>query len=281
MEGLQLTDPQTWIALLTLTALEIVLGIDNIVFISILSSKLPDEQEPSARRMGLAVAMITRILLLLSISWVIGLTEPLITIFGFSVSGRDLILIAGGIFLIYKSTREIHERLEGTAHERQAAAAPSFASVIFQIAILDIIFSLDSVITAVGMANSLWVMIAAVVIAVGIMIFAAESVSGFVERHPTVKMLALSFLLLIGFTLIVEAFHLEIPKGYIYFAMGFSVFVEILNLRVRAKTPAEPVHMKGPFVEAQTGLFSDQVRRRQPNNRRTKGRRIKVAARGK
>lgn len=281
MEGLQLTDPQTWIALLTLTALEIVLGIDNIVFISILSSKLPDEQEPSARRIGLAVAMVTRILLLLSISWVIGLTEPLITIFGFSVSGRDLILIAGGIFLIYKSTREIHERLEGTAHERQAAAAPSFASVIFQIAILDIIFSLDSVITAVGMANSLWVMIAAVVIAVGIMIFAAESVSGFVERHPTVKMLALSFLLLIGFTLIVEAFHLEIPKGYIYFAMGFSVFVEILNLRVRAKTPAEPVHMKGPFVEAQTGLFSDQVRRRQPNNRRTKGRRIKVAARGK
>lgn len=276
MDGFQLTDPQTWIALLTLTALEIVLGIDNIVFISILSSKLPDHQEPKARRIGLGVAMITRILLLLSISWVIGLTEPIFRVFELGVSGRDLILLVGGVFLIYKSTREIHERLEGTEHERKAAVAPSFSSVIFQIALLDIIFSLDSVITAVGMANALWVMIAAVVIAIGIMMFAAESISSFVEKHPTVKMLALSFLLLIGFTLIVEAVHIEIPKGYIYFAMGFSVFVEFLNLRARAKAAAEPVHLKGPFVEAQTGRFSGEIRKRSTGNRNDKGKKVKV-----
>jgi len=243
-----LTNPQSWIALLTLTALEIVLGIDNIVFISILASKLPEKEAPRARQVGLAAALVTRILLLLSISWVIGLTAPLVTILGFKLSGRDLILAIGGLFLLAKSTREIHERLEGEEGHRQAKAAVSFASVIAQIALLDIIFSLDSVITAVGMANQLWVMIAAVVIAVGIMLFAAGGISDFVNRHPTVKMLALSFLLLIGFSLIVEALHYHIPKGYIYFAMGFSVFVEMLNLRSRSREKAEPVHLRTPYV---------------------------------
>lgn len=242
-------DPQVIIALVTLIALEIVLGIDNIVFISILAGKLPEAQQPRARQLGLAAAMITRVLLLLSISWVIGLTAPLVNVFGFTVSGRDLILLAGGLFLIYKSTKEIHLRLEGEEeHHKATTVVPSFSSVIFQIALLDIVFSLDSVITAVGMANELWVMITAVLVAVGIMLFASGGISAFVNRHPTVKMLALSFLLLIGFSLIVEALHFHIPKGYIYFAMGFSVFVEFLNLRSRTKAAAaEPVHLRQPY----------------------------------
>lgn len=244
----QLLNPQNLVALLTLTALEIVLGVDNIVFISILSGKLPKEQEAKARRLGLGAAMLTRVLLLLSLSWVISLTQPLFTLLGFEISGRDLILLIGGLFLLAKSTHEIHERLEGAESETKAQAAPSFWGVILQIALLDIIFSLDSVITAVGMAQQLWVMIAAVIVAVGIMMFASGSISHFVNRHPTVKMLALSFLLLIGFNLIVEALHFHVPKGYVYFAMGFSVFVEILNLRMRARqAQAEPVHLRQPY----------------------------------
>ena len=239
----QLIDPQTWIALVTLVALEIVLGIDNIVFISILAGRLPESQQARARQTGLAAAMISRVLLLFSLSWVIGLTEPLFTVLHFEISGRDLILLIGGVFLLWKSTHEIHERLEGSdEHGKEAKVGPSFASVIFQIALLDIVFSLDSVITAVGMANQLWVMILAVMVAVGIMMFASTGISNFVNRHPTVKMLALSFLLLIGFSLIVESLHLHIPKGYIYFAMGFSIMVEVLNLRASRKK-SEPVHL--------------------------------------
>ena len=245
----QLVEPQTWIALITLAALEIVLGVDNIVFISILAGKLPDPQSDRARQIGLLAAMFTRIMLLLSISWVIGLTQPLFTVLDRDVSGRDLILLVGGLFLLGKSTFEIHERLEGEEGKRAIKAVPSFSSVIIQIALLDIIFSLDSVITAVGMANQVWVMIAAVITAVGIMMWASGSISDFVNRHPTVKMLALSFLLLIGFSLVVEALEFHIPKGYIYFAMGFSVFVEMLNLRVRARS-SEPFELRKPFVNA-------------------------------
>jgi len=243
------TDPQVWIALATLVALEIVLGIDNIVFISILAGKLPHEQQAKARRLGLAAAMITRILLLFSITWIIGLTRPLFSVGSFDISGRDLILAGGGLFLLAKSTREIHERLEGAENSAVVKEVPSFWGVILQISLLDIVFSFDSVITAVGMANQLWVMITAVVVAVLIMMFASGGISEFVNKHPTVKMLALSFLLLIGFSLIVEALHLHIPKGYIYFAMGFSVFVEFLNLRAsaRKKAAAEPVHLRTPF----------------------------------
>lgn len=243
---------QSLIALLTLTVLEIVLGIDNVVFISILAGKLPGKQADRARTVGLAAALITRILLLLSIAWVIGLVDPLITVRGFEVSGRDLILVVGGLFLLAKSTKEIHERLEGEESHREAKVIPSFSGVIVQIALLDIIFSLDSVITAVGMANQLWVMITAVIIAVGIMLLASGAIMNFVNRHPTVKMLALSFLLLIGFTLIVEALHFHIPKGYIYFAMGFSVFVEMLNLRARARH-AEPVQLRTPYRQEEIG----------------------------
>jgi predicted tellurium resistance membrane protein TerC len=242
----QWLNPQDLIALLTLTVLEIVLGVDNIVFISILSGKLPKEQEKQGRRLGLAAAMITRILLLLSLAWVIRLTAPLFTVLGFEISGRDLILLVGGLFLIAKSTHEIHERLEGAESEGQPKAVPSFWGVILQIALLDIIFSLDSVITAVGMAQQLWVMITAVIIAVGIMMFASGSISHFVNQHPTVKMLALSFLLLIGFNLIVESLHFHIPKGYVYFAMGFSVFVEVLNLRARARQ-SQPIQLRQPY----------------------------------
>lgn len=240
-----LADPQTWLALVTLTVLEIVLGIDNIVFISILAGRLPEPQAHKARQLGLAAAMVTRILLLLSISWVVGLTQPIFNILSMEVSGRDLIMFAGGLFLIYKSTHEIHNRLEGEEDRRKVKVAPSFSSVILQIATLDIVFSLDSVITAVGMANQLWVMITAVIIAVGIMMWASDGISAFVNQHPTVKMLALSFLLLIGFSLVVEGFEVHIPKGYIYFAMGFSVFVEMLNLRMRAR--GEPVQLRKPF----------------------------------
>jgi predicted tellurium resistance membrane protein TerC len=243
-----LTDPEIWISLITLTVLEIVLGIDNIVFISILTGKLPASQQEKARKTGLGLAMITRVLLLLSISWVMQLTGSLFnfgTLIGlkneallhkFDISGRDLILIVGGLFLIYKSTAEIHEKLEGDEHTGKKVKAQSFGSVIFQVLLLDIVFSLDSVITAVGMANKVGVMIAAVVIAVGIMFFASGSVSNFVNKHPTVKMLALSFLLLIGVSLLAEGFESGIPKGYIYFAMAFSVLVEMLNLRAKKRS---------------------------------------------
>jgi predicted tellurium resistance membrane protein TerC len=230
------------IALATLTFLEIVLGVDNIIFISILSGKLPPEQQPGARRIGLLLAMGTRILLLFSLAWVIRLTKPLFVLWGTDLSGRDLILVIGGLFLIAKSTHEIHDRLEGEEGHGNARAAASYASVLVQIALLDIVFSLDSVITAVGMVEQLWVMIVAVIISVVIMMFAAEPISAFVHRHPTVKMLALSFLLLIGLSLLLEGFEHHIPKGYIYFAMGFSVFVEMINLRLRRKT--EPVHLR-------------------------------------
>ena len=242
-----LTQPEIWIALFTLTALEIVLGIDNIVFISILSGKLPPHQQDRGRLVGLGAAMMTRILLLFSLAWVIGLTQPFFSVLGLEFAGRDLILIGGGLFLLAKSTGEIHERLEGEMGHRDAAAAPSFAGVIAQIALLDIVFSLDSVITAVGMARDLWVMVTAIVVAVGIMMAASGPISRFVEGHPTVKMLALSFLLLIGMSLIAEGMGLHIPKGYIYFAMGFSVFVEILNLRLRSRGES-PVQLREPYT---------------------------------
>jgi predicted tellurium resistance membrane protein TerC len=243
-----ITNPEIWIALLTLTSLEVVLGIDNIIFISILAGKLPSGQQAKARQVGLALAMFVRIGLLFSLSWIIQLTAPLFTVLGVEISGRDLILLIGGLFLLGKATYEIHEKLEGEEGHASAKVAASFTSVIIQILLLDIVFSLDSVITAVGMVNELAVMIAAVVIAVGIMLVAASPVSNFVEHHPTVKMLALSFLLLIGFSLVVESLEVHIPKGYIYFAMGFSVFVEMLNLRLRAK--AEPLKLHQPYVEA-------------------------------
>ena len=243
-----LTNPEIWIALVTLTVLEIVLGIDNVVFISILAGKLPEEQQARARQVGLALAMISRLLLLLSLAWIASLTEPLFTIFGWEVSGRDLILIGGGIFLLAKSTREIHDKLEGEEGHASAKVAPSFTSVIVQIMLLDVVFSLDSVITAVGMVREIGVMVAAIIIAVIIMIIASGPISSFVSRHPTVKMLALSFLLLIGFSLIVEGLHQHIPKGYVYFAMGFSVFVEMLNMRLRTPKPAEPVKLHESYV---------------------------------
>jgi predicted tellurium resistance membrane protein TerC len=236
-----------WIALTTLTVLEIVLGIDNIVFISILAGKLPKADRPRARRVGLSLAMLIRIALLLSITWVMGLTAPLFTLVGQEISGRDVILIVGGLFLLGKSTLEIHEKLEGAEGHGSAKVAASFAAVIVQILLLDIVFSLDSVITAVGMAEDVAVMILAVVIAVGVMLFSATAISDFVDRHPTVKILALSFLLLIGVSLIGEGLDQHIPKGYIYFAMAFSVFVEMINLRVRAKT--EPIHLHQAYKE--------------------------------
>jgi predicted tellurium resistance membrane protein TerC len=245
-----LANPDAWIALVTLTVLEIVLGIDNIIFISILTGRLPQRDQPKARRLGLTLAMAMRIGLLVSIAWIARLTTPLFSVFSRPISGRDLILLVGGLFLLYKATHEIHSKLEGEEGEGDAKIAASFAGVLAQIAVLDIVFSLDSVITAVGMAEQLWVMIAAVVLAVGVMLFAAEPVSEFVSRHPTVKMLALAFLLLIGMSLIAEGFGHHIPKGYVYFAMGFSVFVEALNLRVSAKRKAKPVHLHGPYSEA-------------------------------
>ena len=221
------------IALLTLTALEVVLGVDNVIFISILAGKLPEADQARARRVGLLAAMVMRILLLFSLAWIIRLTAPLVTVLGQDVSGRDLILLGGGLFLIAKATIEIHEKLEGVEGSRSAKVAPSFSAVIVQIMLLDIVFSLDSVITAIGMAESIVVMVIAVVVAVGIMMVSAGAVSEFVQRHPTVKVLALSFLLLIGMSLVGEGLGQHIPKGYIYFAMGFSVFVEMINLRLR------------------------------------------------
>ena len=240
-------DPSIWIGFFTLTLLEIVLGIDNIVFISILVGKLPQGQQATARTIGLGLAMITRILLLLVIGWIVRLTAPLFDVLGQEISGRDLILLAGGLFLVAKSTREIHHKLEGE-DRTEVRGHPSFQGVITQILLLDIVFSLDSVITAVGMVEEVGVMIAAVIVAVGVMLFSAGPIGRFVERHPTVKMLALSFLLLIGVTLITEGFHRHIPKGYIYFAMAFSVFVEMLNLRLRPR--AEPVRLHQPYVAA-------------------------------
>lgn len=238
-----ITDPQALIALLTLTILEIVLGIDNIIFISILSGKLPKEKQKKARLVGLTLAMITRILLLFSISLIVKLTKPFFTVYGLGISGRDLILILGGLFLLAKSTMEIHSKLEGHEDHHNVKVKVSFMSVIIQILLLDIVFSLDSVITAIGMANELAVMVIAVIIAVIFMMFFSSAISNFVEAHPTIKILALSFLLLIGFSLIVEGLHQHIPKGYIYFAMAFSVFVEMLNLKMRKKK-TEPIKLR-------------------------------------
>jgi predicted tellurium resistance membrane protein TerC len=245
-----ISDPQAWIALLTLTALEIVLGIDNIIFISILAGKLPESQQARGRQIGLLMAMFTRILLLFSLAWLTRLTAPLFQVFSREVSGRDLILIIGGLFLLGKSTVEIHDKLEGTEGHASAKVKASFWSVIVQIMLLDIVFSLDSVITAVGMANQLMVMVIAVIIAVIIMMYASSPISSFVNDRPTLKILALSFLLLIGFSLVVEGIHIEIPKGYIYFAMGFSVFVELLNQRMNAKT--KPIKLRQPYVAEET-----------------------------
>ena len=248
-----LKQPEAWISLITLTVLEIVLGIDNIIFISILSGKLPVHQQSRGRKLGLFLAMFTRILLLLSLTWIMSLTKPLFNLSGLlditdpdwvqklAISGHDLILIVGGLFLIYKSTSEIHEKFEGDDDDEANVKPKSFWSTIIQIVLLDIVFSLDSVITAVGIASHLEVMIAAVVISVGIMMWASNSVANFVNSHPTVKMLALSFLLLIGFSLLAEGFDQNIPKGYLYFAMGFSILVEMLNLRLRSKKKKQKV----------------------------------------
>lgn len=243
-----LTDPQAWIALLTLTSLEIVLGIDNIIFISILAGKLPGEQQKKARILGLLAAMISRLLLLLSLTWIMRLTAPLFNVFGQDFSGRDLILLIGGLFLIAKATHEIHNKLEGAEGESDAKVKASFAGVIVQIMLIDIVFSLDSVITAVGMVQEVSIMMVAVIISVGFMLFFSGAISDFVQRHPTVKMLALAFLILIGVTLVAEGFEQHISKGYIYFAMAFSVLVEMLNLRLR-KATAEPVQLRQEFSE--------------------------------
>src|SRR5213593_2001486 len=242
-----MTTAEGWAALLTLTVLEIVLGIDNIIFIAIVAGKLPHGTRERARRTGLFLAMFIRIALLLSIVWVMSLTRPMAVLFGVELSGRSIILAGGGLFLIFKSTREIHDNLEGETLERSTRRAASFAGVIVQILLLDIVFSLDSVITAVGMVEDIAVMIAAVVAAVGVMLVSAGPISNFVAQHPTVKMLALSFLLLIGFSLVAEGFEHHIPKGYIYFAMGFSIFVEMINLRVRAKS--KPIHLRQPYTD--------------------------------
>jgi predicted tellurium resistance membrane protein TerC len=240
-----MSQPESWAALATLTLLETVLGIDNVIFISILAGKLPEAQRGRGRRLGLLLAMGTRILLLLSLAWIVRLTAPLFTVLGQEISGRDLILVVGGLFLLAKSTFEIHDKLEGEEHERGGRAVASFGAVLVQIALLDIVFSLDSVITAVGMARELAVMILAVVISVLVMMLFAGAISAFVDRHPTVKMLALSFLLLIGMSLVAEGFDVHVPKGYVYFAMGFSVFVEMLNLRLRRGKPVK-LHGKKP-----------------------------------
>jgi predicted tellurium resistance membrane protein TerC len=232
------------LALVTLTFLEVILGVDNVIFISILSGKLPHDQQLKARRTGLLGAMVMRVLLLLSIAWIIRLTAPLFTVLGWEISGRDLILIGGGLFLLGKATVEIHDRLEGEQAHGAPRVAPSFVAVIGQIMALDLVFSLDSVITAVGMADDVAIMVTAVVLAVGIMMVSAESISGFVNRHPTVKVLALSFLLLIGLSLVGDGLDMHIPKGYIYFAMGFSVFVEMINLRVRGSVAPVELHQR-------------------------------------
>lgn len=241
-----LLDPQIWLALVTLTALEIVLGIDNIIFITILVARLPPHQQSRGRVIGLGLAMLTRILLLVSLTWIMGLSRPLLTVLEHPISGRDLILFGGGLFLLFKSTHEIHTSLEGTEGESDRRLASSFAGILVQIALLDIVFSLDSVITAVGLARDLWVMIVAIVVAVGVMMFAAGPIGRFVEDHPTFKMLALSFLILIGVTLIADGLGVHVPRGYVYFAMAFSVGVELLNMKVR-KPVRRPVHLRKPL----------------------------------
>lgn len=251
MEFSWISQPETWVALITLVALELVLGVDNVIFISILAGKLPPQDQKRARTTGIMLAVITRVLLLLSLSWIISLEESLFTVpwFGgemLGISGRDLILIAGGLFLLWKSTHEIHDKLEGKEGHASAKVGATFTSVIIQIMLLDIVFSLDSVITAVGMVDHIEIMIFAVIVAAGVMIFTAGPLGEFVEKHPTIKILALSFLLLIGFTLVVEGLHQHIPKGYIYFAMGFSVLVELLNLRVRQKE-VQPVQLRSSY----------------------------------
>ena len=229
------SQPETYVSLLTLTFLEIVLGIDNIIFISILTGKLPEEQREKARIIGLSVALVFRILLILAISWIAGLVEPLFTVFSHPVSGRDLILMGGGLFLIVKSTLEIHEKIEGDEHESGSNAAPGFWNIIIQIVLLDLVFSLDSVITAVGLVSHIEIMITAIIISMIVMIMFAGKVSDFIHKHPTIKMLALSFLLMIGLLLLVEGFHIEVPKGYVYFAMLFSFTVEMLNIKMRSR----------------------------------------------
>jgi len=244
-----ITDPRVWIALATLTGLEIVLGIDNIIFISILVSKLPEHKQPRARTLGLALAMIMRVILLVCLTWIMGLTRPLFSILGSEISGRDIILIAGGLFLLAKSTLEIHDKLEGKEGRVSERVPSSYAGVLTQIILLDMVFSLDSVITAIGMANQLFIMITAVVIAVIFMMLASGSISRFVERRPTIKVLALSFLLLIGIALIGDGLDLHIPKGYIYFAMAFSVFVEMINLRIR-RVASPPIKLRRAYTES-------------------------------
>ena len=242
-----LTDPQAWIAFATLTALELVLGIDNIIFISILVDKLPAAQRELGRRLGLFMAMFMRIGLLLVLAWIVGLVAPLFSVLGQEISGRDLILILGGLFLIWKSTGEIHQCLEGDETQAAGAAKATFSMVILQILMVDLVFSLDSIITAVGMVDDLRVMIAAVVASVALMMMFAGAIGRFVSDHPTIKMLALAFLVVVGFVLLVEGFDHHVPKGYVYFAMGFSIFVEAINLRMRAKTATEPVHLHSAF----------------------------------
>lgn len=244
-----LFEPQLWIAFGTLFALELVLGIDNVIFISILAGKLPTDQQKKARVTGLSLAVLTRIILLFSLSWIIGLTAPLFSVMGHEISGRDLILLLGGLFLIVKSTLEIHHKLEGEAGSQSTGVAHSFKAVIFQILLLDIVFSLDSVITAVGMVDNIWIMISAVIASTIVMIVSASSISNFVESHPSLKILALSFLLMIGFTLIVESLEFHIPKGYVYFAMAFSVLVEMLNIRMRKKVKPAPVRLRERISE--------------------------------
>lgn len=243
-----LTDPQAWIALATLTVLEVVLGVDNVIFISILAGKLRADLRERGRKIGLLLAMLTRIALLFSLAWIIRLNEPLFSVFRKELSGRDLILLAGGLFLLAKSTQEIHDKLEGEEGRGSAGVAASFGAVLVQIMLLDVVFSLDSVITAVGMVETLPVMVAAILISVGIMLVASGPIGRFVNEHPTVKILALSFLLLIGLSLVAEGLDHHIPKGYLYFAMGFSIFVELINLRVRPH--ARPVELHRPFVAA-------------------------------
>ncbi len=242
-----LTNPEVWVALVTLTVLEVVLGVDNVIFISILASKLPREEQDRARVVGLSLAALTRILFLLSIAWIMALKKPLFAVLGLEVTGKDLVLIAGGLFLIYKAVREIHERLEGEPGHAVKRVAPSFHSVIAQVLLLDIVFSIDSVITAVGLTRFVGVMVAAILISVAVMLLASKGIYAFVNRHPTVKMLALSFLLLVGFTLVAEGTGVHIPKGYVYFAMGFAVFVEWLNLRAGLR--GSPVKLRDPYEE--------------------------------
>ncbi|MCA0892604.1 TerC family protein [Microbulbifer agarilyticus] len=245
-----IASPEAWVALATLAALEIVLGIDNIIFISILVGRLPEKQRESARFIGLALAMITRLALLFSIAWIMGLTEPWFTVLGEEISGRDVILIGGGLFLLFKATHEIHNSLEGVDGEASSVKTATYGMVLAQIAVLDIVFSLDSVITAVGLVDHISIMAIAIILAVVVMLIAAKPIGDFVDRHPTIKMLALSFLILVGVTLIIEGFEIHVPKGYIYFAMAFSVAVEMLNIRMRSKK-ATAVKLHKPIRAAE------------------------------